>query len=434
MWRGNTTFLYSCWSQKNQTFKPISIIQRQIRSLQTSTSLKTKRLLSPFNFERLQEKFIGILKIIFYLKKKKKKKKFSDSETINRIGWAISLFNPNMENLKITKKHHKHLNNPFPSTPISLPFIQGTLFFNSQRVPSHQIFSIGKDFQLLWSSNNGGCLSIFHNSNPSRSIWSTIPGQAFVSAALAETEVEESRGSFLVKDGDVHLVCNHQTIEDIRVINQFDHSIEARDQDFTSGYPGFDQKTDLNGTQFPILQITGWIYSMKKKKKQFQKAGISADIQFEAKEPSTSARYCVLFNQKNSNQIGFQVMFGQPSFKLGHKTSPTPLGRYCGFRRRLGRLRKRKLGFCWYLSRPRGYVTVSSAEEEIPEMKVAESTKFNRVCLTYSSEAKERFYGFGEQFSHMDFKGKRVPIFVQEQGIGRGDQPITFAANLVSYR
>ncbi|GMY19521.1 sulfoquinovosidase [Fagus crenata] len=339
-----------------------------------------------------------------------------------------------MENLKITKKHHKHLNNPFPSTPISLPFIQGTLFFNSQRVPSHQIFSIGKDFQLLWSSNNGGCLSIFHNSNPSRSIWSTIPGQAFVSAALAETEVEESRGSFVVKDGDVHLVCNHQTIEDIRVINQFDHSIEARDQDFTSGYPGFDQKNDLNGTQFPILQITGWIYSMKKKKKQFQKAGISADIQFEAKEASTSARYCVLFNQKNSNQIGFQVMFGQPSFKLGHKTSPTPLGRYCGFRRRLGRLRKRKLGFCWYLSRPRGYVTVSSAEEEIPEVKVAESTKFNRVCLTYSSEAKERFYGFGEQFSHMDFKGKRVPIFVQEQGIGRGDQPITFAANLVSYR
>ncbi|KAM3738735.1 hypothetical protein ACB098_09G152600 [Castanea mollissima] len=336
-----------------------------------------------------------------------------------------------MSNLKITKKHHKHLNNPFPSTQTSHPFIQGTLFFNSQRVPSHKKFSIGKDFQLLWCSNNGGYLSISHQSNPSKLIWSTIPGQTFVSAALAETEVEESRGSFVVKDGDVHLVCNHQTIEEIRVINQFDHSLEAINQD--SQY-GFEQKNDLNSSQYPILLISGWIFSMKKKKKQFQKAGISADIQFETKETSTSARYWLLFDQKNSNQIGFQVMLGEPSFKQSHKTSPTPTGRYRGFRRRLGQLRKRKLGFCRYLSRPRGYVTVSSAEEEIQEMKVAESTKFNRVCLTYSSEAKERFYGFGEQFSHMDFKGKRVPIFVQEQGIGRGDQPITFAANLVSYR
>ncbi|KAK7840726.1 uncharacterized protein LOC112026477 [Quercus suber] len=336
-----------------------------------------------------------------------------------------------MSSLKITKKHHKHLNNPFPSTQTSHPFIEGTLFFNSQTVPSHKKFSIGKDFQLLWCSNNGGYLSISHRSNPSKLIWSTIPGQAFVSAALAETEVEESRGSFVVKDGDVHLVCNHQTIEEIRVINQFDHSLEAINQD--SQY-GFEQKNDLNSSQFPMLLISGWIFSMKKGKKQFQKAGISADIQFETKETSTSARYWLLFDQKNSNQIGFQVMLGEPSFKQSHKTSPTPTGRYRGFRRRLGQIRKRKLGFFRYLSRPRGYVTVSSAEEEIQEMKVAESTKFNRVCLTYSSEAKERFYGFGEQFSHMDFKGKRVPIFVQEQGIGRGDQPITFAANLVSYR
>lgn len=60
--------------------------------------------------------------------------------------------------------------------------------------------------------------------------------------------------------------------------------------------------------------------------------------------------------------------------------------------------------------------------------------KLNRVLLTYASEAGEKFYGFGEQFSCFDMKGKRVPIMVQEQGIGRGDQPITMAANLVSYR
>lgn len=58
--------------------------------------------------------------------------------------------------------------------------------------------------------------------------------------------------------------------------------------------------------------------------------------------------------------------------------------------------------------------------------------RYNRVWLTYASEADEHFFGFGEQFSHFDLKGKRVPIFVQEQGVGRGLQPITFLANLVA--
>ena len=58
--------------------------------------------------------------------------------------------------------------------------------------------------------------------------------------------------------------------------------------------------------------------------------------------------------------------------------------------------------------------------------------RYNRVWLTYASEPDEHFFGFGEQFSHFDLKGKRVPIFVQEQGIGRGLQPITFLANLVA--
>ncbi|KAG6690960.1 hypothetical protein I3842_10G039800 [Carya illinoinensis] len=338
-----------------------------------------------------------------------------------------------MSALKITKKHHKHFNNPFPSSPTVLPSIQGTLSFNSQKVPSHQIFSIGKDFQLLWSSKDGGHLSISHHSCPSRPIWSTIPGQAFVSAALVETEVEESRGSFAVKDGDVHLICNHQTIEEIRLIDQFDHSLEPKCQDSPSGHPGLEQKKDMNGTQFPILIITGWVFSMKKKKRKFQKDGIRAEIQFETKDPSTRARYWLLFDQKNSNQVGFQGMLGQPNFKLRQKASSTASGRFRGFRWRIGRIKKRRLGFCWSIARPRGYVTVSSAEET-RDMRVEEPTQFNRIYLTYSSEANERFYGFGEQFSHLDFKGKRVPILVQEQGIGRGDQPITFAANLVSYR
>lgn len=54
----------------------------------------------------------------------------------------------------------------------------------------------------------------------------------------------------------------------------------------------------------------------------------------------------------------------------------------------------------------------------------------DRVYLTYGSRAAERFFGFGEQFTWFDLKGARVPIFVMEQGIGRGSFPLTLGANL----
>lgn len=57
---------------------------------------------------------------------------------------------------------------------------------------------------------------------------------------------------------------------------------------------------------------------------------------------------------------------------------------------------------------------------------------FNRIFLTYASASEERFFGFGEQFSYFDMKGRRVPIWVSEQGVGRGDQPITFGANITN--
>jgi alpha-glucosidase (family GH31 glycosyl hydrolase) len=61
------------------------------------------------------------------------------------------------------------------------------------------------------------------------------------------------------------------------------------------------------------------------------------------------------------------------------------------------------------------------------EAKVEEP--YNRVYLTYASSSKERFLGFGAQYTYFDMKGRRVPIFIQEQGIGRGAQPVTLAAD-----
>ena len=57
---------------------------------------------------------------------------------------------------------------------------------------------------------------------------------------------------------------------------------------------------------------------------------------------------------------------------------------------------------------------------------------FNRTFLTYASDSNEHFFGFGEQFSYFDMKGKRLPIFCTEKGLGRGEQPLTLAVDLVA--
>ncbi len=60
------------------------------------------------------------------------------------------------------------------------------------------------------------------------------------------------------------------------------------------------------------------------------------------------------------------------------------------------------------------------------------SPELNRLQLNLSSVADEAFFGFGEQFTYFNLKGRRLPILVQEQGIGRGAQPITAGANLTA--
>jgi len=53
----------------------------------------------------------------------------------------------------------------------------------------------------------------------------------------------------------------------------------------------------------------------------------------------------------------------------------------------------------------------------------------NRVYLTYTSSPEERFFGFGTQYTYFDMKGRVVPILIREQGIGRGEQPVTWAVD-----
>jgi alpha-glucosidase len=57
---------------------------------------------------------------------------------------------------------------------------------------------------------------------------------------------------------------------------------------------------------------------------------------------------------------------------------------------------------------------------------------YNRTFLTYSSNKDEHFFGFGEQFTYFDMKGRRLPIFCTEQGVGRGAQPVTAGADITA--
>ncbi|MDH7554403.1 MAG: alpha-glucosidase [Spirochaetota bacterium] len=56
---------------------------------------------------------------------------------------------------------------------------------------------------------------------------------------------------------------------------------------------------------------------------------------------------------------------------------------------------------------------------------------FNRFWLHCVADIHEHIYGCGEQFSKLDLKKKNLPLWVQEQGVGRGHDLITLLANVL---
>jgi len=54
----------------------------------------------------------------------------------------------------------------------------------------------------------------------------------------------------------------------------------------------------------------------------------------------------------------------------------------------------------------------------------------DEIGFSFTSPSDEAFWGFGEQFSHLNMAGKSFTLCTSEQGIGRGAQPISTLVNL----
>ncbi len=59
---------------------------------------------------------------------------------------------------------------------------------------------------------------------------------------------------------------------------------------------------------------------------------------------------------------------------------------------------------------------------------------FQSISVQLASTSSERLYGMGVQFPHdqLNLKGKKIPVLVQEGGVGRGHQPISTSVNAAS--
>ena len=57
----------------------------------------------------------------------------------------------------------------------------------------------------------------------------------------------------------------------------------------------------------------------------------------------------------------------------------------------------------------------------------------NRFCIRLCCNEKEAIFGCGEQYSFVDLKNRRIPIWVQEQGLGRGLNAVKFCCDLAAH-
>jgi sulfoquinovosidase len=67
-----------------------------------------------------------------------------------------------------------------------------------------------------------------------------------------------------------------------------------------------------------------------------------------------------------------------------------------------------------------------------PTASPRERPALDRTVLSLAADPEEHVLGLGAQFTHLDLKGRVVPVLTREQGVGRGAQPITLGADLTA--
>ena len=82
-----------------------------------------------------------------------------------------------------------------------------------------------------------------------------------------------------------------------------------------------------------------------------------------------------------------------------------------------------------------GFIVQFEGKEDdllIFSVTLTENDYFNQIRLSYACEEDEQFYGFGVQYSVFNMKGRRLPVFLSEQGVGRGLEPFTTILDTLS--
>ena len=81
-------------------------------------------------------------------------------------------------------------------------------------------------------------------------------------------------------------------------------------------------------------------------------------------------------------------------------------------------------------------VDISDGENTVTHLlfylSLLNASQYNQLRLTYGCERDEQFYGFGAQYSRFNMKGQRLPLFLSEQGVGRGVEPLTWLLDIFS--
>lgn len=96
---------------------------------------------------------------------------------------------------------------------------------------------------------------------------------------------------------------------------------------------------------------------------------------------------------------------------------------------------KEKIKENWKISgRTDCKIETNFPSENILEIVIQVPEKYNRINIKFNSSKNEKIFGGGEQYTHLNLKGKKFPIWVQEQGIGRGYDLISITAKFKGIR